>query len=300
MIRLVRFQTSSGGTHIGSILEGPKPSVVDLTDQCGTDWIDIPTAYCVAQRRGLDFSTFVLQSIKGKCATSDLASVSLCAPVEAPEVWAAGVTYERSRHARNSETKLSESVYDRVYDAERPELFLKATGRRVTSPGAALRLRSDSHWMVPEPELAMILSCDGTVIGYTVGNDLSSRDIEGENPLYLPQAKIFNGACSFGPAMLIPDKAFDPYTLSIRLTIQRGDVVVFWAETTTRQLKRRLEDLIEFLLRDNEILSGTVLFTGTGIVPPDDFTLCVGDQIDIDIPEIGTLTNTIANPLPRH
>jgi len=225
-----------------------------------------------------------------------LRDLHLLPPVQAPEVWAAGVTYERSKEARNSETRLAESVYDRVYDAARPELFFKATARRVTAPGAPLRLRSDSVWMVPEPELALVLAADGAIIGYTIGNDMSSRDIEGENPLYLPQAKIFNGACSFGPTLLLADETIDPYDMEIHLRIVRAGETVFADTTSTTKLRRKFDELVAYLLRDNEIESGTVLFTGTGIVPPDEFTLQAGDRVDVEIGSIGVLSNPIAGP----
>lgn len=217
----------------------------------------------------------------------------LLPPVGAPEVWAAGVTYERSREARNAETKVKDSVYDRVYSAERPELFFKATQGRVVSPGKNLRLRSDSRWMVPEPELGVVLSKSGDIVGFTIGNDLSSRDIEGENPLYLPQAKVFAGSCSFGPAVLWNTGDMDPMAWSISLTILRDGEVAFFGEVPFSQLRRSIAELVSYLLRDNEILDGTVLLTGTGIVPPDDFTLSPGDVVEISIPQIGVLSNPV-------
>lgn len=218
-------------------------------------------------------------------------------PVFSPEVWASGVTYERSREARNAETKISDSVYDRVYVAERPELFFKATAERVISPGHSLGLRSDSSWMVPEPELAVVISASGDVIGWTVGDDLSSRDIEGENPLYLPQAKVFSRSCSFGPVLLWNSGSDTPAEWMISLTIQRGEKTEFTGSISFRQFRRNIDELIDFLLRDNPIPDGTVLMTGTGIVPPDDFTLQPGDIVKITIDAIGTLENPIAAPL---
>ncbi|GGJ12137.1 hypothetical protein GCM10010885_21910 [Alicyclobacillus cellulosilyticus] len=217
----------------------------------------------------------------------------LLPPVAAEEVWAAGVTYERSRVARNAETKLQESVYDRVYEAERPELFFKATGRRVVPPLAPLGLRQDSRWMVPEPELAVAITASGEIVGWTLGNDLSSRDIEGENPLYLPQAKVFARSCSYGPALLWNTGAQDPRSWQMEMVIWRQGQAVYRGAVPIRQMRRSAEELIAYLLRDNPILDGTVLFTGTGIVPPDDFTLQPGDVVDITVDEIGTLRNPI-------
>ncbi len=222
----------------------------------------------------------------------------LLTPVAAPEVWAAGVTYERSREARNAETKVKDSVYDRVYGAERPELFFKATERRLVCPGESLRLRSDSRWMVPEPELGVVLSKSGDLVGFTVGNDLSSRDIEGENPLYLPQAKVFAGSCSIGPAVLWNTHDVDPASWSISLTIHRDGETAFFGEVPFSQLRRSIDELVSYLMRDNEILDGTVLLTGTGIVPPDDFTLSPGDVVEISVPQIGVLSNPIELSLP--
>ncbi|GMA58752.1 hypothetical protein GCM10025858_32550 [Alicyclobacillus sacchari] len=212
----------------------------------------------------------------------------------APEVWASGVTYERSRVARNAETQLQDSVYDRVYNAPRPELFFKATAERLVPPGQSLKLRSDSTWMVPEPELCLVLSREGDVIGYTIGNDLSSRDIEGENPLYLPQAKIFAASCSLGPALLWSDPTVEPLAWEIDMRIERAGQTVFAGSISLTQLRRPLSQLIRFLLRDNPIFDGTALMTGTGIVPPDEFTLQPDDIVAIEVQAIGQLVNPIS------
>jgi 2-dehydro-3-deoxy-D-arabinonate dehydratase len=218
----------------------------------------------------------------------------LLPPVHAEEVWAAGVTYERSRQARNAETRISDSVYDRVYDAVRPELFFKATAKRVVAPGQPLRLRTDSEWMVPEPELAVVLSAGGDIIGYTVANDLSSRDIEGENPLYLPQAKVFLQSCSFGPVLLWNTAAAgNPAEWTIELDILRDEATAFKDAVSFSQFRRSFGHLIDYLRKDNPIPDGTVLMTGTGIVPPDEFTLRPLDTVSIRISSIGTLTNPI-------
>lgn len=218
-------------------------------------------------------------------------------PIEADEVWASGVTYLKSKEARNYEAtdgKLDATTfYDKVYDAERPEIFLKSTVRRTQGPNEELFLRSDSDWQIPEPELGLVIGKGEEVIGYTLGNDMSCRDIEGENPLYLPQAKIWKKSCSIGPAILMPESIEDPYDLAINCKIIRNQEVVFQGSASIKQLKRKLEELVEFLVRDNDILPGTVLLTGTSIVPHNDFTLAVGDVIEISSNHIGTLKNYI-------
>lgn len=223
-------------------------------------------------------------------------SLQLLVPVEAPEVWAAGVTYQRSREARNYEAtggRLDATTfYDKVYDAERPELFLKSTAARTVGPGETVCLRSDSNWQVPEPELALVLSANGEIVGYTIGNDMSCRDIEGENPLYLPQAKVWRKSCAIGPCVVPAEAVPDPYALDLALRIYRGGELVVDERASTSQLKRRLTELVSFLARDNVLFDGTVLLTGTCVVPPNQFTLAAGDRIEIDISGIGTLVNT--------
>ncbi|MCL6650090.1 MAG: fumarylacetoacetate hydrolase family protein [Chloroflexi bacterium] len=183
--------------------------------------------------------------------------------------------------------------YDRVYAAERPELFLKATPSRVVGPGEAIRIRRDATWNVPEPEVALLLSPSLRIVGYTLSNDVSSRDIEGENPLYLPQAKVYRQCCALGPGVLLEEEARGHRNFAVRLTIARGRQIVFEGETTTAQMKRRFDELVQYLGRDNVFPDGAFLLTGTGIVPPDDFTLVPGDLVTITAPEIGTLTNRV-------
>jgi 2-dehydro-3-deoxy-D-arabinonate dehydratase len=220
---------------------------------------------------------------------------TILAPLDTQEVWAAGVTYFRSRTARMEESKDAGggSFYDRVYSAERPEIFFKATAQRVVGPGGTMHLRSDSRWMVPEPELTLAINSRGQIIGCTIGNDLSCRDIEGENPLYLPQAKCFRGCAALGPAILVHDAPLPPAT-PIACEISRAGAQVFRGETTLAQLKRTPAELAGFLFRDNDFRDGAFLMTGTGIVPPDDFTLQPGDEVRISIEGIGVLRNTMA------
>jgi 2-dehydro-3-deoxy-D-arabinonate dehydratase len=228
-------------------------------------------------------------------ATSEASPPTLLLPpIGTQEVWAAGVTYLRSRDARIEESKDAGggSFYDRVYDAERPEIFFKATPHRVVGPGGKVRIRRDSKWNVPEPELALVVNSRGKIVGYTIGNDMSSRDIEGENPLYLPQAKVYDGCCGLGPCVLVAD-APPPKETAISIEIKRGGAVAFAGGTTLSQIKRGFEELVEFLFRDNSFPTGCVLLTGTGTVPPDTFTLRSGDEIAITVPPIGTLVNVV-------
>ena len=218
----------------------------------------------------------------------------LLAPIGTQEVWAAGVTYLRSRDARIEESKDAGggTFYDRVYDAVRPEIFFKATPHRVVGHRAAMRLRGDSQWNVPEPEIALAINRDGRIFGYTIGNDLSSRDIEGENPLYLPQAKVFRTCCALGPGIVVRDPL--PRDTAIQIHIWRAGAPVFSGETSLAQMKRSFTELAGFLFRDNDFPSGCFLLTGTGTVPPNDFTLASGDEMRIHIAGLGTLVNTIA------
>lgn len=235
---------------------------------------------------------YLQQVASSAAAVAAPAPETILAPIGTQEVWAAGVTYFRSRTARMEESKDAGggSFYDRVYAAERPEIFFKATPQRVAHPGQPMHLRSDSNWMVPEPELTLVINPRGEVIGYTVGNDLSCRDIEGENPLYLPQAKCFKLCAAVGPCLLITQETLSADT-KIELTIRRAGEVAFQGETSVSQLKRTPQELAGFLYRDNTFPTGALLMTGTGIVPGDEFTLHSGDEVAIHIQGIGTLIN---------
>jgi 2-dehydro-3-deoxy-D-arabinonate dehydratase len=217
-------------------------------------------------------------------------TLHLVSPVVPAEVWAAGVTYERSRDARMHESR-EQDIYERLYEADRPELFFKATGARAMGHLAPVGLRTDSNWQIPEPEIALVLDGSAHVVGYTLGNDMSSRDIEGQNPLYLAQAKIFAGSCAIGPTVVSSDAVDDPYDLDIEMRILRSGEPVFIGSTSTARLHKRFEVLASYLERDNWIAPGTVLLTGTGIVPPDDFTLETGDVVEITCEPIGSLRN---------
>jgi 2-dehydro-3-deoxy-D-arabinonate dehydratase len=224
--------------------------------------------------------------------TEAAASGPLLAPLEASsEVWAAGVTYLRSREAREAESTVRD-VYAKVYDAERPELFFKSPGWRVAGHGMPIRIRRDSRWNVPEPELTLAINAHGEIVGFCAGNDVSSRDIEGENPLYLPQAKIYNGSCAIGPGITLcgADALRD---LSIELSVLRAGQAIFAGQTRTSRIKRPLQDLVEYLRKELDFPHGAFLMTGTGIVPPDDFSLAVGDRVRISIGGL-TLENEVA------
>jgi 2-dehydro-3-deoxy-D-arabinonate dehydratase len=232
--------------------------------------------------------------IKGRAPEAGLDAAEVLAPICRQEVWAAGVTYYRSRGARMEESKDAGggSFYDRVYSAERPELFFKSTASRTVGTGGKVRIRADSKWNVPEPELTLVVSPSGMITGYTIGNDMSSRDIEGENPLYLPQAKVYSGSCALGPGILVSEGPLDAAT-EISIEIVRAGSVAFADGVALTELKRDPQTLVEYLFRDNAFPYGCFLMTGTGIVPDSSFTLASGDRIRITIEPIGTLENEV-------
>lgn len=219
--------------------------------------------------------------------------VRLRPPVDDQEVWAAGVTYLRSKAARMEESEFSASAYDRVYDAPRPELFLKALPGKVVGPGEAVGVRGDSRWTVPEPELALVINAAGQVVGYTIGNDMSARDIEGENLLYLPQAKIYERSCALGPWIVfgVDEPTVRGWPIGVR--IRRADTEVFRGQTEVGRIKRSFAELANWLFRSQSFPAGAVLLTGTGVVPPDAFSLQPGDEVEIEVSGIGTLRNTV-------
>jgi 2-dehydro-3-deoxy-D-arabinonate dehydratase len=223
-----------------------------------------------------------------------LAEARLLAPVDEQEVWAAGVTYKRSEEARKRESVGAARFYDLVYTAARPELFFKAPATRVVGPGQPIRVRRDSRWSVPEPELALVISPAMKLAGFTIGNDVSARDIEGENPLYLPQAKIYDSACALGPVIALADSMPRPADTQIHLTIKRDGRSAYEGATTVAAMARSFEDLIAWLGKEISFPHGAVLLTGTGIVPPDDFSLAPGDVVHISISGIGELTNPVS------
>lgn len=223
-----------------------------------------------------------------------LSDVQLLAPVEQQEVWAAGVTYLRSKTARMEESDFSANAYDRVYSAIRPEIFFKSLAEKVVAPGKPVGIRRDATWSVPEPELALVLNSRGKVVGYTIGNDMSSRDIEGENLLYLPQAKTYHRSCALGPWLMLGTPESEARGWQIQLEIARDGKPIFTGQTSVKQIKRQFDELAEFLFRCQVFPHGAVLLTGTGIVPPDQFTLHENDVVRITISGIGTLENPVS------
>jgi 2-dehydro-3-deoxy-D-arabinonate dehydratase len=263
-----------------------------LVAQCGEDFFRLGDA----RLDTLFTQANPVQWLQEQLASAVLGSrpASLLAPIDHQEVWAAGVTYLRSRDARMDESKDAGggTFYDRVYDAPRPEIFFKATPSRVVEPGAAVRIRGDSKWNVPEPEVALAINHEGRIFGYTIGNDMSSRDIEGENPLYLPQAKVYAACCALGPGLVVREPL--PRETAIDLEITRGGQKVFAGASSVAQMKRGFEELAGYLYRDNIFAQGCYLLTGTGVIPPNDFTLHSGDRIRISIAGLGTLENPVA------
>lgn len=286
-MRIIRYMK---GTEKQLAAVGSENQVVDLP------YADFMSLVAAAQSDNKTVFDIVKQiSVETKGIPLD--SLKLTTPLDAPEVWAAGVTYKKSKEARNYEAtkgKLDqETFYDKVYEAERPELFFKSTAARTAGPNDPVYLRSDSNWQIPEPELGLVIDKKGTVLGYTIGNDMSCRDIEGENPLYLPQAKVWKNSCSIGPAILLAEAVNDPYELQIMCRIFRNDTLAFEGSAYVNQLKRTLDELVQYLVRDNVVFDGTVLLTGTCVVPPNEFTLQEQDQIEIEIPGIGVLSNPV-------
>lgn len=235
-----------------------------------------------------------LRDLKPDAAFASLVNTGLKAPIGSQEVWASGVTYLRSREARMEESKDAGGgdFYARVYEAERPELFFKAPAYRTVGSGESVRIRKDSKWNVPEPELTLFICSKGTIEGYTIGNDMSSRDIEGENPLYLPQAKSYDGAAAIGPCLYVPREPIAQDTM-ISIEIVRNNKRVFSGEISINRMKRKHTELAAYLFRELSFPHGTYLMTGTGIVPPDDFTLLLDDEVQISIDGIGTLSNRV-------
>lgn len=263
-------------TWPGSTAEGVISSILEAADRAAT-----------------------IRELVESAAASPLASVQLLAPIDHQEVWAAGVTYRRSQVARMEESQAAASFYDQVYVADRPELFFKATPHRVAGPGQPVRIRRDANWNVPEPELALVLNSRLELVGFTVGNDMSSRDIEGANPLYLPQAKVYDACCGLGPWITLAAEMPPVADINIQLSVERGGQTVFEGATSAGQMARSFDDLVGWLGRDNSFPTGVILLTGTGIVPGDDFTLAHGDVVHITIAGIGTLSNPVVQASPR-
>lgn len=230
--------------------------------------------------------------LKERGGALEISSILPQAPIGQQEVWAAGVTYKRSEEAREAESGQS-NIYARVYQAQRPELFFKALGQHVVGPGEPVGIRFDAQWSVPEPELVIVLNSRLEVVGFTAGNDMCSRDIEGENPLYLPQAKVYERSCAIGPRIWLQPGVWQWPSLAIQLHVRRGDRSLFEGSTSLQNIRRTLPDLVHYLGRCKSFSSGAFLLSGTGIVPPDDFTLQAGDQVTVAIERIGELSNPV-------
>lgn len=284
-MQLVRYKIGSGAPQAGLIEQDTiRPLVLD-----GNQYRSLSDIL-----EDVDAAGTVQLLCDRSLAPVHLATVTLLPPLDRQEVWAAGVTYKRSQVARMEESEAAASCYDRVYVADRPELFFKAQPWRVAASGQPIRIRQDSTWNVPEPELGLVLNSSLKLVGFTIGNDVSSRDIEGENPLYLPQAKVYDQSCALGPGITLAGAVADPTSLEIRLTILRGGAVAFAGTTSVANMARSFEHLIGYLGRDMTFPYGAVLLTGTGIVPDSSFTLTSGDVVQIAIEGLGTLTNPVA------
>jgi 2-dehydro-3-deoxy-D-arabinonate dehydratase len=279
-MKICRFVHGQGPVRIGLL----EDSIIDLTEA------GFQTLEDFTERDGMDRLTTLDTTRMPRISLSD---ARLCAPLEHQEVWAAGVTYLRSKKARMEESDFSATAYDLVYEAQRPELFFKSMPHKVVAHNEAVSIRADSTWNVPEPELALVINSKGKVVACTIGNDMSSRDIEGENLLYLPQAKIYGGSCALGPCLRFGCSEAIVREWPIKLEINRSSQVVFAGETILNQIKRSFQELVEYLFRSQTFSSGVILLTGTGIVPSEDFTLEAGDTVTITIPGIGTLRNTV-------
>lgn len=282
-MKVCRFQSSDAAPKIGLLTEDHQIADLSSLGILNLKTIldqDSPATYL----QGLDLSS---------TTHHPLASTTLLPPVDQQEVWAAGVTYFRSKTARMEESDFSATAYDRVYDAARPEIFFKSLPEKVVGSETAVGIRRDATWNVPEPELALFLNSRGNIVGYSIGNDMSSRDIEGENLLYLPQAKVYDKSCALGPWIVLGPTEEEARQWEIGIDIRRSGNSVFSGSTTIDQIKRRLDELAEYLCRSQTFPQGAILLTGTGVVPNDDFTLQPADEIEISISGIGTLTNHV-------
>jgi 2-dehydro-3-deoxy-D-arabinonate dehydratase len=282
-MKLCRFKQDGADIRVGLVEE--VSSVTDLTEAGVTSLSSLLEHEDAVQQ--------VEELARQNLPRFSLAEIQLCAPVEQQEIWAAGVTYLRSKKARMEESDFSATAYDRVYEAERPELFFKSLPEKVAGPEEPVGIRKDARWSVPEPELALVLNSKGKIVGYSIGNDMSSRDIEGENLLYLPQAKIYERSCALGPWIEIGTSEEDARKWTISIKISRNRETVFNGETSAGQIKRSFAELAGFLFRSQFFPHGAVLLTGTGIVPPDNFTLRDADEVTISISGIGILRNFV-------
>ncbi len=283
-MKICRFKNKTDAVRIGLVTDNS--TLQDLTSAGITELFPLLESDDPVEKLG--------QIMKQNLPRIALAEVTLLAPVERQEVWAAGVTYLRSKTARMEESDFSATAYNKVYAAERPEIFFKSLAEKVVATGEAVGIRRDARWNVPEPELALVLNSRGKIVGHTIGNDMSSRDIEGENLLYLPQAKTYHRSCALGPWIYLGATETTAREWKIKIQIRRGGQSVFAGETSVGQIKRSFEELAGFLFRSQVFPYGVILLTGTGVVPPDTFTLHEQDLIEIEISGIGLLKNVVA------
>ena len=281
-MKIAKFVDAHGKVRVGRV-EGERLRPMRLGDEFSSlaDVLAHENPLAAAEALGTDDAITIDETVRW------------LPPIDSQEVWAAGVTYKKSQTARMEESEAAASCYDQVYAADRPEIFFKATPHRVSGHGQPLRIRADAKWNVPEPEITLVLSPTLNIVGLTVGNDMSSRDIEGENPLYLPQAKCYNQCAGLGPWIRLYDSLPPPEQIGVDLKIVRGGGFVFDQQTSAAQMARGFEELVQWLGRDNSFPGGAFLMTGTGIVPTSEFTLLAGDIVNITIDGIGTLSNTI-------
>jgi 2-dehydro-3-deoxy-D-arabinonate dehydratase len=282
-MRLAKYRLSSGQIAVGQV-DDDRLLPLDFSGRQFKSLFDL-----LEEENPAEVADFLVSRHKAIAADT----VQFLAPIDQQEVWAAGVTYQRSQTARMEESTAAASCYDRVYSAPRPELFFKATSHRVAGPGTPVRVRADSKWTVPEPEITLVLNSRMALAGFTIGNDMSARDIEGENPLYLPQAKIYDGCCALGPCVTLAGMMPPRETVGIHMVIRRGEAVVFQGSTRVNQMARTYGELIGWLERDDSFPQGVFLMTGTGVVPDSTFALHEGDAVEIAIDGIGTLINPV-------
>lgn len=282
-MKLARFRQANGSVGVGWI----EDFTLFPLDLSGGQYT------CLADILESDSPLEVVEFLADTTAKMSLATVTLLHPVDQQEIWAAGVTYRRSQAARMEESTVASQCYDHVYRSPRPELFFKATPHRVVGPNQSVRIRKDSQWNVPEPELTLVLNSHLQLVGFTIGNDMSSRDIEGENPLYLPQAKVYDGCCGLGPCITLPVSMPPEDEIEISMRVLRDDAAVFSGKTSVAHMARSFDNLISWLGRENSFPQGVFLMTGTGIVPDSDFTLQPADVVEITITGIGTLINSV-------
>jgi 2-dehydro-3-deoxy-D-arabinonate dehydratase len=298
-VHLVQFRSGDGNLHVGR-LEGT--AVADLTNPTGGlgstldlfVWADRNNSDLPSAVAALGQSTGLARNWSQLDITPSVGSEHLALPLEPPEVWGCGVTYRKSAEFRDEETGSPRGIYDYVYGADRPEIFFKATAARCVGPNAPVTIRADSRFTAPEPELAVVVDSRGRTLAYTVADDVSAWDIERENPLYLPQSKVFAGCCALGPALVTADEVPDPYSLVITARIRRGGQTIFEDSAETSRIRRKIDELVAYLRRDNPIPPGTVVLTGTGIIVSAEHALQPGDIVEIEIPGLGTLRHGTA------